>query len=69
MGEEKKKANKSEPDHEDITFLSHQLTFPIEAIQMLLKTISEGYTGEANPKTLHVVERAVDRAVEAKNNY
>ena len=67
MGEEKKKATKSESDHQDITFLSHQLKSPIEAIQMLLKTISEGYTGEANPKTLHVVERAVNRAAEAKN--
>ncbi len=65
MGTEEK--GHKEPGSAEIEFVSHQLKSPIDAIQTLLDTISKGYTGEANRQTLHVVDRAVKRAAEAKS--
>ncbi len=53
-------------DQEYIRVLSHQLKSPINTIQSLLSTISEGYAGEVSPQALSLVERAVTRASEAK---
>ena len=47
--------------------LSHQLKSPINSIQSLLKTISDGFTGEIPPKTLYFIEKAINRADEAKH--
>ena len=61
-------------DHEDtlpsnyIRVISHQLKSPIDSIQSLLNTISGGFTGETNPKTLYFIEKAVNRISEAKEN-
>lgn len=56
--------NESNPDY--IRVLSHQLKSPINSIQSLLHTISEGFTGEIPPKTQQFIEKAVNRADEAK---
>ncbi len=53
-------------DQDAFRILSHQLKSPIDTIQSLLKTISDGFTGEINPQALHLIERAVSRAEEAK---
>jgi signal transduction histidine kinase len=45
--------------------VSHQLKSPINAIQSLLKTISEGYAGEVSPQVLQTVKKALTRAGEA----
>ena len=67
MGEENEIKKKNESIHSYIKILSHQLRSPINAIQSLLKTVSNGFTGETDPKTLHLIERAVDRTSEAEN--
>jgi NADPH-dependent 2,4-dienoyl-CoA reductase/sulfur reductase-like enzyme/two-component sensor histidine kinase/rhodanese-related sulfurtransferase len=45
--------------------LSHQLKSPITTIQSLLKTISDGFTGETNLQTLQFVDKAIKKAGEA----
>ncbi len=45
--------------------LSHQLKSPIGTIQSLLKTVSDGFTGETNARTLQFVDRAYRTAGEA----
>ncbi len=64
--DEQKKEN-GEMNQPYARILSHQLKSPILAIQTLLKTVSDGFTGEVDPKTLHIVERAIQRASEASN--
>ncbi len=57
-------ARNEQPDY--IRILSHQLKSPINSIQSLLNTISEGFTGDVPPKTQHFIDKATDRANEAK---
>ena len=45
--------------------LSHQLKAPVTTIQSLLKTITDGFTGETNAQTLQFVEKAIKKASEA----
>ena len=45
--------------------LSHQLKAPVNTIQSLLKTITDGFTGETNVETLQFVEKAIKKASEA----
>jgi NADPH-dependent 2,4-dienoyl-CoA reductase/sulfur reductase-like enzyme/rhodanese-related sulfurtransferase/two-component sensor histidine kinase len=45
--------------------LSHQLKSPVTTIQSLLKTVSDGFTGETNVQTLQFVEKALKKAAEA----
>ena len=56
----------TETNQDYIRLISHQLKSPINSIESLLRTISEGFTGEINAKALHLVERAVGRAGEAR---
>ncbi len=46
-------------------FVSHQLKSPINAIQSLLKTVTEGYTGELSAQAKYTIEKAIARAGEA----
>jgi signal transduction histidine kinase len=48
-----------------IATLSHQLKSPISTIQSLLKTVSDGFTGETNAHTLQFIEKATRKAREA----
>jgi NADPH-dependent 2,4-dienoyl-CoA reductase/sulfur reductase-like enzyme/rhodanese-related sulfurtransferase len=48
-----------------ISTLSHQLKAPVATIQSLLKTITDGFTGETNVQTLQFVEKAIKKASEA----
>ncbi len=57
-------ARNEQPNY--IRILSHQLKSPINSIQSLLNTISEGFTGDVPPKTQHFIDKATDRANEAK---
>ena len=56
----------TEASQDYIRLISHQLKSPINSIESLLRTISEGFTGEINAKALHLIERAVGRAGEAR---
>jgi NADPH-dependent 2,4-dienoyl-CoA reductase/sulfur reductase-like enzyme/rhodanese-related sulfurtransferase/two-component sensor histidine kinase len=56
----------TETSQDYIRLISHQLKSPINSIESLLRTISEGFTGEINAKALHLIERAVGRAGEAR---
>lgn len=42
-----------------IRILSHQLKSPINSTHSILNTIAEGFTGETNPKTLYLIEKAL----------
>ncbi len=66
MSEQDQKHPEDESYSDYIRVLSHQLKSPINSIQSLLNTISEGFTGEVSPKTQHFIEKAVSRASEAK---
>lgn len=46
-------------------FVSHQLKSPINAIQSLLKTVTEGYAGDLPPQAKYAVAKAISRAEEA----
>ena len=59
MAEEKDRS-KTEADY--IRVLSHQLKSPISAIQSMLSTILDGYTGEVNPKALQFIQKSIGRA-------
>ena len=48
-----------------IRFVSHQLKSPVHAIQSLLRTITEGYTGDIPEQTRFTLEKAISRAGEA----
>ena len=62
----KKEIDGKNLESSEIDFITHQLKSPIDAIQTLLDTISQGYTGEVNQQTRYVVKRAIERASEAK---
>lgn len=49
-----------------IRILSHQLKSPINAIESLLKTITEGYAGAVDEKTNYLIEKAIKRSTEAR---
>jgi NADPH-dependent 2,4-dienoyl-CoA reductase/sulfur reductase-like enzyme/rhodanese-related sulfurtransferase/two-component sensor histidine kinase len=49
-----------------IRILSHQLKNPLGSIESLLKVIAEGFTGELNPKALHMIEKAIAKSGEAR---
>jgi NADPH-dependent 2,4-dienoyl-CoA reductase/sulfur reductase-like enzyme/rhodanese-related sulfurtransferase/two-component sensor histidine kinase len=49
---------------EDFSVLAHQLKSPITAIQSILKTISDGFTGETNLQTLQFIEKALKKTNE-----
>jgi NADPH-dependent 2,4-dienoyl-CoA reductase/sulfur reductase-like enzyme/rhodanese-related sulfurtransferase/two-component sensor histidine kinase len=66
MGDETRKNHEEESQSNYVRILSHQLKAPISSIQSLLNTVSEGFTGETNPKTLYFIEKAVNRVAEAK---
>lgn len=67
MSEEKQNTNDPESQVNYLRILSHQLKSPINSIQSLLNTISEGFTGEIPPKTSYFLEKATNRAIEAKS--
>lgn len=46
-------------------FVSHQLKSPIHAIQSLLRTVTEGYTGDIPEQSRYALEKAISRAGEA----
>ncbi len=46
-------------------FVSHQLKSPINAIHSLLKTVTEGFTGEIPAQTKYTIEKAIARTTEA----
>jgi NADPH-dependent 2,4-dienoyl-CoA reductase/sulfur reductase-like enzyme/rhodanese-related sulfurtransferase/two-component sensor histidine kinase len=48
-----------------VATLSHQLKSPITTIESLLKTISDGFTGETNAQTLQFVDKAIKKTGEA----
>jgi signal transduction histidine kinase len=48
-----------------LRILSHQLKTPIGAIQSMLKTVADGFTGEVNPQALRFIEKAIAKASEA----
>jgi Uncharacterized NAD(FAD)-dependent dehydrogenases len=50
-----------------ISTLSHQLKAPVNTIQSLLKTITDGFTGETNVQTLQFIEKAIKKASEANS--
>jgi NADPH-dependent 2,4-dienoyl-CoA reductase/sulfur reductase-like enzyme/two-component sensor histidine kinase/rhodanese-related sulfurtransferase len=50
-----------------IRILSHQLKSPINSIESLLKVIAEGFTGDLDPKTLHMLQKAIAKTGEARN--
>ncbi len=66
MGDENKEKHDEESQPDYIRILSHQLKSPIGSIQSLLSTISEGFTGETNPKTRYFIEKALNRSAEAQ---
>ena len=45
--------------------LSHQLKSPVTTIHSLLKTVSDGFTGETNSQTLQFIDKALKKASEA----
>lgn len=47
--------------------LSHQLKSPINAIESLLKTVTDGYTGDVNNQTKQVLAKAINRVDEARD--
>ena len=49
-----------------IRVLAHQLKSPINSIQSLLKTVSQGFTGNINEQALVFIEKAIKRSDEAK---
>lgn len=56
----------NQQDGTDYTRLvSHQLKSPINAIQSLLKTITDGYAGEISPQAQQTLIKALGRAEEA----
>jgi NADPH-dependent 2,4-dienoyl-CoA reductase/sulfur reductase-like enzyme/rhodanese-related sulfurtransferase/two-component sensor histidine kinase len=52
-------------DGELVGTLSHQLKSPITTIQSLLKTVSDGFTGEIGPQALQLIRKAAGKAEEA----
>ncbi|MBN1799394.1 MAG: FAD-dependent oxidoreductase [Spirochaetales bacterium] len=64
-----KKEKPEQPSSSDnlIRVLSHQLKSPINSIESLLKVIAEGYTGELDSKTLHMIKKAIIKTSEARN--
>jgi NADPH-dependent 2,4-dienoyl-CoA reductase/sulfur reductase-like enzyme/rhodanese-related sulfurtransferase len=66
MSEQNSKQPSQDQEKDYLRVLSHQLKSPINAIQALLKTITEGYTGDVSPKTKQVIEKAFSRSEEAK---
>ena len=66
MSDETEKKREDESHSNYIRILSHQLKSPVNSIESLLNTISEGFTGETSPKTLYLIEKAVGMATEAK---
>ncbi len=50
-----------------IRVLSHQLKSPINSIESLLKVIAEGFTGDLDPRTLHMLRKAIAKTGEARN--
>ena len=66
MSDRNSKQKEDESYSNYIRLLSHQLKSPINSIESLLNTISEGFTGETSPKTLYLIEKAVDMAADAK---
>lgn len=66
MDENTKKDQEDESQPNYVRILSHQLKSPINSIQSLLNTISEGFTGELPSKTRYFIEKAVNRTTEAK---
>jgi NADPH-dependent 2,4-dienoyl-CoA reductase/sulfur reductase-like enzyme/rhodanese-related sulfurtransferase/two-component sensor histidine kinase len=50
-----------------IRVLSHQLKSPINSIESLLMVIAEGFTGELDAKTLHMIKKAIIKTGEARN--
>jgi NADPH-dependent 2,4-dienoyl-CoA reductase/sulfur reductase-like enzyme/rhodanese-related sulfurtransferase/two-component sensor histidine kinase len=52
-------------NRELLATLSHQLKSPITTIESLLRTISDGFTGETNAQTLQFIDKAIKKAGEA----
>jgi NADPH-dependent 2,4-dienoyl-CoA reductase/sulfur reductase-like enzyme/rhodanese-related sulfurtransferase/two-component sensor histidine kinase len=48
------------------TVLSHELKSPVNTIESLLRVIADGFTGEANNKTLELVQSALAKTEEAR---
>ncbi|HUI92786.1 MAG TPA: FAD-dependent oxidoreductase [Chitinivibrionales bacterium] len=46
--------------------LSHQLKSPVTTVESLLKTISDGFTGETNAHTLQFIAKAIAKTGEAR---
>jgi NADPH-dependent 2,4-dienoyl-CoA reductase/sulfur reductase-like enzyme/rhodanese-related sulfurtransferase/two-component sensor histidine kinase len=46
--------------------LSHQLKSPVTTIESLLKTVSDGFTGETNAQTLQFIAKAIAKTGEAQ---
>ena len=66
MSDHNSEEKKQQLEEDYLRVLSHQLKSPINSIQSLLGTITEGYTGEVNPQTKQVVEKAINRVSEAR---
>ncbi len=64
--EQKQQQQQQDRGQDYLRVLSHQLKTPINAIQSLLRTVTDGYTGETNAQTRQVIEKAVGRAAEAR---
>ena len=62
------KDKKSEKHLKDphLSVLSHQLKAPLTSILSLLRTLTQGFTGELNPKALYFIEKAEKRAQDAQ---
>lgn len=66
MSDQHKEDKNREREQDYLRIISHQLKSPINSIQSLLGTITEGYTGEVNPQTKQVIEKAINRVSEAR---
>ncbi|HUV09290.1 MAG TPA: FAD-dependent oxidoreductase [Spirochaetia bacterium] len=66
MDEEPSSEKNPGKEQDYVRILSHQLKAPIHALQTLLNTIMEGYSGEIGGKTAQLIERARGRATQAE---
>jgi NADPH-dependent 2,4-dienoyl-CoA reductase/sulfur reductase-like enzyme/rhodanese-related sulfurtransferase len=59
--------NCPELDKNFLHVLGHQLKSPITSIQSLLKTVTDGFTGELDPQARSLIEKAIRQAQEAQS--
>ena len=54
-------------DHEFLRVLAHQIKSPINTIESMLHSLSEGLAGDLPPRAKYFIEKAIHKADEARN--